>query len=268
MPAAHDLDVPVPLATAVAGLHAAVWPPKVAAGASWMIGVHNLTANLCYWGPVASALAGEVGFAAFDLRGRAGSWGLAASSGMGAHVADVLAVADAVGAGRFAVVGHRYGEAVATGVARAAPERVTECITLDGITCEVVAAHRADLSNLAGLLDPTIDRLASAFPNRDAYLAYWRSQPWFTAAGVDRTVRHALMADLVGSGFGWQVRVSRSAVDHDVAELAASGIGLVATQLDANVTRVALPAPECAAASIGPGATCPLPRYWLGSRRQ
>ncbi len=262
MAPATGLDGPEPLETEVAGLHAAFWPPKVAAGAGWVIGVHNLTANLHYWGPVANTLGGDVGFAAFDLRGRAGSSGLADSSGMGAHVADVLAVADAVGARRFKVVGHRYGAAVATAVAKAAPERVTECITLDGITCEDVAAHRADMSDLAGLLDPTIDRLASAFPNRDAYLAYWRSQTWFTAAGVDRTVRRALTADLVGSGFAWQVRVSHSAVDHDVAELAASRIGVDPARFDSTVSYRVHRSHLADSALIDAAATCPIPRDW------
>ena len=254
-----DLDVPEPLKTSVAGLHAAVWPPKIAGSANWMIGVHNLTANLHYWGPVTNASAGDVGFAAFDLRGRSGSWGLADSSGMRTHVGDVLAVADALGARRFTVVGHRYGAAVAKAVVQAAPERVTECVMLEDLTSDETAEHRADV---ARLLDPTVDRLALTFPNRDAYLGYWRSQTWFTAAGVDRMVRRALMTDLAGSGFAWQVRVSRSAIDHDVAELATTDGGVAASQLNATNTNVMHRYHVANLASTRPATNYPLPRDW------
>lgn len=203
------------MATAVPGLAACYWPPQDPDHGRWIIGIGDLTANRHHWALTAEATATSprFGFASFDLRGRADSLELAATSSAATHVADVFAVADSVAAEHVVLIGHGYGASIAMLAALTTPSRVAAIIAVDG-----PVAASGDLSTVGAILDPSILRIGRTFAHRDMYLQYWQAQGWFAAGGVDRGARHALLADLSGSGFGWQVRVSAKAVNDDIAK--------------------------------------------------
>jgi len=98
-----------------------------------------------------------------DLRGRGQSEVTAPGTyGWIRHAEDVLAVADALGASRFDVVGQSMGAAVAMEIARLAPQRLGSVVLID----------------LCGMPDPTtvpliraaVERLGSVYPSVEAYL--------------------------------------------------------------------------------------------------
>ncbi len=212
----HLMDDPEPLKSGPDGLNVAAWRPE-SDDAPWVIAIHDLTANLHHWGPVAEALAGRVGLVGFDLRGRAGSRRCGGGSGLDIHAQDVLGIAETLGAGPVGIVGHGYGGAVAIVASRQRSLRDAHLILIDG---PVVVTNDGSVSalDLAMALDPSSARVGATFANRDAYLAFWRGQPWFTSAGTSRLARRALLTDLTGSGFGWQVQVAAAAVDRDVTD--------------------------------------------------
>ena len=205
-----------------------------------VLALHDLTANSLWWGHVAAALDGRVTLVAPDLRGRAGSAGLPGPWGLDQHAADALAFLDAAlgaDARPAVIVGHGFGALVGAALAQQHPDRVAAIVVapLIAASVETSAPQGGDSLHSSGarvLLDPTAARLDRVYPDRHSYLAAWQSLPSF-AGGLDRLTRTALMADLLGSGFGWRVAVDLAAVDHDVREaatLAGSGPAAVPTQ--------------------------------------
>ncbi len=197
----------------VDGLHVLRWPAK-RTDAPTVLAIHDLSAHAAHWGLVADALDGRVNLVAFDLRGRCGSWPVAGAAPHD-HVDDARTVEATLERPVDVVVGHGFGAGVAFDHADAAGDRRPLVVAVDG-PVEV----DPDAPDPARRLDPSSARLGLTFPHRDAYLAWWRAQPWLGADGYDRLTRIALTADLVGSGFGWQVRVDPVAVARDAAEAA------------------------------------------------
>ena len=94
-----------------------------------VLALHGVTGHSGRWHALAPLLPG-VRLIAVDLRGHGRSpwtppWGFEQ------HVADVLAVLDAHGLERAAVLGHSFGGAVAVHLARHAPQRVERLVLLD-----------------------------------------------------------------------------------------------------------------------------------------
>lgn len=94
-----------------------------------VLALHGVTGHARRWRVLADRLP-HVRFVAVDLRGHGRSpwtppWTFEQ------HVADALAVLDARGLRRVAVLGHSFGGAVAIHLARAAPERVDRLVLLD-----------------------------------------------------------------------------------------------------------------------------------------
>lgn len=218
------------LTTAAPGLAAWVWPAREPDRGSWVIGIGDLTANRFHWDLTATAIAGRFGFASFDLRGRADSLELGPTSSAAAHVADVFTVADSVATERVVLIGHGYGASIAMLAATTTPSRVAAIIAIDG-----PVAASGEPSAIGAMLDPSIARIGRTFPHRDTYLQFWQTQGWYAAGGVDRGARHALLADLSGSGFGWQVRLSPRAVNGDIANRPEFSVGSADSVMDQSV---------------------------------
>ena len=94
-----------------------------------LLGVPGLSANLTAFSYLAGELAGDDRqVVAFDLRG-CGHSEVIGSYDLGSHAADVLDVADALGADEFDLAGWSLGALIAMTVALRAPERL-RCVTL------------------------------------------------------------------------------------------------------------------------------------------
>ena len=104
-----------------------------AADAPAVVCVPGLSANLCGFDRLAERLASDtLQLVAIDLRGRGRSEVTGAGTyGWRNHARDVLAIADAVGARSFAVIGQSSGAAIAMTCAQLAPSRVERLVLVD-----------------------------------------------------------------------------------------------------------------------------------------
>ena len=93
------------------------WDFAAATDAPVVIAIHDFTANGLWFGDLAEALNGRVRIIAPDLRGRAASVSAPAPRRPDDHIADVIALADRIGAATFAIVGHGTGAQLALDVA-------------------------------------------------------------------------------------------------------------------------------------------------------
>lgn len=94
-----------------------------------VLALHGVTGHGLRFRPLTELLP-RLRWIAPDLRGHGRSpW--APPWGLEQHVADVLAVLDAQGVERTALLGHSFGGAIALHLARAAPERVSALVLVD-----------------------------------------------------------------------------------------------------------------------------------------
>lgn len=93
--------------------------------------LHALGANADLWQGEIAAFRDEWRVVAIDARGHGGSDTVAAPNGFDDLVADVVAVWDALGIARSAVVGLSLGGMTAFGLALARPDRVTAIVAAD-----------------------------------------------------------------------------------------------------------------------------------------
>jgi 3-oxoadipate enol-lactonase len=104
-----------------------------AADAPAVICVPGLSANLCGFDRLAERLAGDtLQLVAVDLRGHGRSEVTGAGTyGWRNHARDMLAIADAVGAPSFAIIGQSSGAAIAMTCAQLQPSRVERLVLID-----------------------------------------------------------------------------------------------------------------------------------------
>ena len=201
----------------IAGLHA---ERRGDPDAPLVICVHGLSANVRSFDSVAPPLA-QAGFqvVAVDLRGRGGTPDSGPGTyGLESHARDVLAVADELGATRFALVGWSMGAMITLIVAGMAAERLTHAVLID-------AAGTPE----QGMLDAVragLARLDAVVPDPQAYLDAIRAvgavQPW--EPFWDAYYRYELAQRDDGS---WSARTSgracledfEAAVDQDLRSL-------------------------------------------------
>ena len=94
--------------------------------------IHGLGARASFWADTLEHVAREHRAVAFDLRGH-GASAMPADDrfSLEAFAADALAVADALGFGRFVLVGHSLGASAAVAAAAMAPERLAGLVLVD-----------------------------------------------------------------------------------------------------------------------------------------
>ena len=127
--------------------------------------------------------------------------------GFAGHAQDLLALADALGLSRFAVIGHSFGATAAVYLASVRPERVSALALLDG------GADPRDETLRA--MFATVRKLDQVYPSLDAYLASMRAlpfyQPWNPA--LDAYFRADV---LVGPDGAVTPKASAAAIERDL----------------------------------------------------
>lgn len=143
------------------------------ATAPLVVALHGLTGSSAQLAQLAARLGGEgLQVLAVDLRGRGASDRTGPGSyGWDEHALDVVALADALGAERFAVVGLSMGGSVAMQVAELAGLRTAAVVLLD----------------VAGRVDPGVGSVVSA--------AIERAGPTADPAAVAEDRQHTLTQD-------------------------------------------------------------------------
>ncbi|GAA4559758.1 alpha/beta hydrolase [Pseudonocardia xishanensis] len=157
-----------------------------------VLALHGVTGHGLRFRPLTEQLTG-LRWIAPDLRGHGRSpwvppWRLEQ------HVADAIAVLDAQGVERAAVVGHSFGGAIAVHLARAAPERLSALVLVDpalGLDAldmletaeetradesypDVAAARVAKAESWAGVADQWVDAEVEAHLEERAGAWRWR----------------------------------------------------------------------------------------------
>lgn len=189
-------------------LTVAIWG-ELAAGPV-VLAVHGITASCLAWLEVADRLGGPL--VAPDLRGRGGSGTLPGPFGMVAHAEDCVAVLDALGLERAAVVGHSMGGFVASVLSHRHPDRVRGLVLVDG-----GAPLPAPEDDPDEALGPAARRLRMRFPSKEAYRDFWRAHPAF--ADWSPAVEAYVDYDLTGDGDQLRSRASEEAMRTDFLDL-------------------------------------------------
>ena len=202
-------------------------------GGTVVLGLHGMTGSHMVYRTVARALgrtAPNVCLVAPDLRGRGASAHLSEPCGMAAHVADLVAVLDHVGAERAIVVGHSMGCNIAARFGADHPERTAAIVLLDGGLppgSDKMIDDDSEPHELFARFDMT-------FPTVEAYMAYWREHPALVHAW-DEDVDAFARRDFVEDADGVRCVANREVLLTDAAEVVFDGVTWTA------VTRVRAP---------------------------
>lgn len=164
-----------------------------------MIGIPGLSANLRSFDAIFEALDdARHRKIAFDPRGRGRSEKTAAGTyGWPAHAADVIEIADQLGADTFDVIGWSMGAWIAMVVAKTVPERVRRVVLIDAAG---LPEESVKVPVYAGL-----DRLADVYPSREAFLSIVRNMAHYQPfAPWERLFNYDLVDVDGGVGFRTQ----------------------------------------------------------------
>ena len=216
------LDVPV------AGGDLAVALSGPASGKPVILAVHGITGSHRAWSPVARHLGDDVTFLAPDLRGR-GASALPGPYGLAAHVDDLVAVLDFVGATSMTgtpqaagvvLAGHSMGAFLVARLAAAHPARTRAVALVDGGLVLPVPPDLDSEQVLEMVLGPAMARLRMTFDSPEDYRAFWRAHPAFSGPGVwNADAEDYVDYDLGGEPGRLRSRVSEAAVQADGADL-------------------------------------------------
>jgi lipase len=190
--------------------------PPADAAERVVLAAHGVTASLMTWRTVARELDDRICLLAPDLRGRGRSATLPGPYGMAAHVADVIAVLDDVGASSAVLMGHSMGAYVAARVAAEHPERAAGVVLLDA---GLPFPRPEDPDQmLASAVANAVMRLGITFASADQYVEGWRAHPAFAHAwdeDIDAYARY----DLVEDGHFARCVASAAAVRADSSDM-------------------------------------------------
>jgi pimeloyl-ACP methyl ester carboxylesterase len=216
-PFAASIAVPVAGGT----LHVPWSGPPPGAAEFVVLALHGVTASHMAWRAVARALAANrsVCVLAPDLRGRGRSATLPGPYGIGAHLADLLAVLEHAGVPRATVVGHSMGAHVASRFAAEHPGRVRGLVLLDGGLPLPAPFGELD-DDLEEAATSATERMEEEFASVDEYVAGWRGHPAFRRAWNDDVEAYARY-EAVGDGRAVRCGVCEHAVFVDGLELMA-----------------------------------------------
>jgi pimeloyl-ACP methyl ester carboxylesterase len=162
-------------------LHYAVWPAAVP-DAPVVLGIHGLTANRFGMLPVARALAGEVTFVAYDVRGRGLSDKPPSPEAYGSrrNGDDAATVLDAVGASDVVVVGQSNGAWAGEQLAAHHPHLVRGLVLGDGGYFRPLEPGEDASERPKQIMGADwLDRLRTTFPSRELVLGVFRTLPAF-----------------------------------------------------------------------------------------
>jgi pimeloyl-ACP methyl ester carboxylesterase len=213
------IEVPV----AGGALHVAHTGPPPNAAAMVVLAVHGVTASHMTWRTVARRLVGCAGacLIAPDLRGRGRSAALPGPYGLAAHVDDLTAVLDHVGAERAVIVGHSMGAHVAARLSAERPERAAALVLVDGGLPRPAPIHEPEGEPEGG--DATPGRMETPCGSAAEYLAGWRGHPAFACAW-DGDVEAYARYDMAHDGRAARCVVSEEAVMADGFDLMFDGV--------------------------------------------
>lgn len=186
-------------------------------GAPTVIAVHGITASHMAWAVIAEAMP-QVRLVAPDLRGRGRSAGLPGPFGMVRHAADLEAVIEALELPRATLVGHSMGAFVAVVAAHLHPDRFSEVFLVDGGLPLAIPAGISREDLFEATLGPAARRLSMTFPDRAAYLEFWKQHPAFTVEWSQAIVDYANY-DLTGTEPELRPSTSFEAVKQDSVDL-------------------------------------------------
>jgi lipase len=208
-------------------------PPRE--GRTVVLAIHGMTSSHMVYRTVARELsraAPHICLLAPDLRGRGRSADLPPPYGIAAHVADLIAVLDHVGADRALVVGHSIGGDLAARFSADHPERTAALLLLDG----GVPLHSDDGDGpdgddhddgeergLIDRIERTLDRLEMTSATVDEYMAYWRYHPSMKSAW-DEDIEAYVRTDFVVDDDGVRCAVKLIPVLSDLTDLALDGL--------------------------------------------
>ena len=180
-----------------------------------VLGAPGLSANSFTFNALGPALA-KAGhrLVAMDLRGRGRSdRGPAGSYGWANHARDVVATADALGAGRFDFVGHSMGAFVGLALMNLAPARVRRLVLIDALG----VPHESAMPPIRA----AAQRLGTVYPSSETFIDAVKTAgvvPW-SAFWEDH-----YREDLVEHDGGARQRAAPEAILEDLAYAAATDV--------------------------------------------
>lgn len=189
------------------------WPGRGAP----LVALHGLTASWVSFYGLADRLAGRHPVLALDLRGRGDSDKPAGPYGMKQHAADVAAAIRALGPGASVIVGHSMGAFVAAALAAQEPQLVAGLVLIDGGYAPAIAMPNSQ-TGLDAALALRIAMLRQTWPSREAYRAFWRTQPHFPAEDWGPWIEAFLDYELGGQEPVLRPKAAEEAVKADLME--------------------------------------------------
>jgi pimeloyl-ACP methyl ester carboxylesterase len=195
-----------------------------------VLAIHGITSNGLVWRSVAREVTRgtQISLLAPDLRGRGESVALPGPYGIVAHVEDMLAVLDYVGARRAVLVGHSMGAYVAARIVAEHPERAAGLVLVDGGTPVFDLTEEGAAAAHAFLVGPALVRHAMPFMSAKAYLDFWHQHPAFAEAWNDDVEAFALH-DLSGKPGSLRYVASVEAIETDSDDMLSDRVNLDAS---------------------------------------
>lgn len=189
------------------------WPGRGAP----LVALHGLTASWITFYGLAERLAGRRPVFALDLRGRGDSGKPDGPYGMSQHARDVAAAMRGMELGPSVIVGHSMGAFVATALAAQDPQLVSGLVLLDGGYAPAISAPNSS-AGLDAALALRIALLRQTYPSREAYRAFWRTQPHFPASDWNPWIDAFLDYELGGEEPALKPKAAEEAVKADLME--------------------------------------------------
>jgi pimeloyl-ACP methyl ester carboxylesterase len=138
--------------------------------------VHGLSANARSFGLWAETLAPKYRLIAPDLRGRGESDKPEGPYGVEVHARDMELLLNALDIDRVVYIGQSLGATIGLQFAANYPDRVLKLMLGDyGGTPD----DEAQIAGLWNALHISLARIGTTYPSRDAYLDFWKNNPFF-----------------------------------------------------------------------------------------